>query len=99
LGMGLRMPAFVRSPYILDVYKKARKNYVPQRYDGQVLLFQTKSRSSKWRQDWQEILQGGFETHELEGDHMELRQGSQVHLWAAILRDSLLRAQTDARTN
>lgn len=96
LTTGLRLPTAVRSAYVLDMYSRALRRYVPEPYHGNsILLMFTREfyPDSAGLRDWEQVLRGDVQVHELGADHMELRQESHVHLWAGKLRDGLLRTQ------
>jgi amino acid adenylation domain-containing protein len=93
LATGSKLPVSVRSPYILDLYKRARARYLPQPYRGRTILFKLKSRLYDSVFDWPHVLQGALEIHELDGEHMQLREKSHVPLWAEKLATGLARAQ------
>jgi thioesterase domain-containing protein/acyl carrier protein len=94
VGFGYRIPLALRSSYILDIYQHARTRYVPQHYCGPVLLFKAKGRSYAYISDWDEVLKGETEIHEISSDHMKLLAKSEVRAWAGKLKPALLKAQS-----
>jgi thioesterase domain-containing protein/acyl carrier protein len=93
LATGSRLPVSVRSPYILDMYRRARVNYSPQPYQGRTVLFKLKSRLYDPVLDWPQVLQGALEIYELDGDHLQLREKSHVPFWAPKLATALAKSQ------
>jgi thioesterase domain-containing protein len=70
--MGHPIPFSLRSPYILDIYHQAGRNYVPQLYAGRAILFKGEKRSDEYRLDWGRLFAGGLEIYEVPGDHMDI---------------------------
>jgi hypothetical protein len=58
-----------------------------------VLLFKGKTRSYHSKSDWDDLLKGETETHQVSSDHNKLRDKSEVHSWAEKLKPALLKAQ------
>jgi amino acid adenylation domain-containing protein len=97
LEMGMRIPSWLRSAYILDIYNRARLSYEPQVYRGRSVLFRGEDLSSRFKRDWDGLLQGDVERFRLgEIDHMKLREEAYVHTWAEQLSVSLSEAQAQA---
>lgn len=72
LAMGCRLPLSVRSYYILEIYSRARRNYVPQLYPGQAIYIKSEKRSSDHRLNWGRLFAGGLEVYDVPGDHMDM---------------------------
>ena len=92
--LGAQIPVTLRSVYILDVYRRARQRYLPRPYDGPVLLFKGTTRSYDSELDWEDVLTGEVEIHEVSADHTKLRDQPHVHTWAEKLKTALLKAQS-----
>src|SRR5262249_48072632 len=92
--LGYRIRLSMRSSYILNIYRQARAGYLPQPYSGRVILFKGKSRSYNARSDWDELLNGEIELHEVSDDHVKLREQSGVQTWAENFKLTLLKAQS-----
>jgi aspartate racemase len=96
LRMGKPIPLRLRSPYILDIYNRARLKYVPQVYRGRAVLLRGEQLSSRFHKDWDGLLQGPLERFQLgEVDHVKLREEAYVPLWAQRLKTSLADAQAE----
>jgi amino acid adenylation domain-containing protein len=95
LGLGRRLPVFVRSRYILDTYASALPRYVPRPYQGRAILFRGEGRDYRHEADWEQLLEGDLEVHVVNGSHTEIRERPQVRVWADKLRGALARAQGD----
>jgi thioesterase domain-containing protein/acyl carrier protein len=94
LALGHPLPRSLRSSYILAIYHQARKQYRPQPYAGAAILFMSKGRPLSYPEHWKRLITGNIEIHEVDADHMEIRQNpSVVHLWAETLQRSLSKAQ------
>ncbi len=83
------LPPSLRSPYILDVYKRAFWSYVPRRYSGRVMIFKDQQVSYGRPYDWSSLASGPLEIHEGRGHHMEMTKEPLVAKWAAPLKDAL----------
>ncbi len=93
LALGRPLPVSVRSPYILTVYRRALRNYVPRQYTGPVVLFKSESRPDIYLHHWRKYLLGEITLHDLPGNHMQLREEPYIHLWAEELKACLAEAQ------
>ncbi len=94
LSMGRSIPPSLRSPYILDIYRQARRNYVPQLYPGRAIYFKSEKRSSDHQLNWGRLIAGGLEAYEVPGDHLDLCEKPYIHFWAEPLRACLHKAQS-----
>ena len=94
--MGRRLPLSLRSYYILDIYFRARRNYVPQLYRGMAVYIKSEKRSSDHQLNWSRLFTGGLEVHEIPGDHLDLVKEPCVRVWAEKLKDVLQTAQRTA---
>jgi len=93
LKLGRRVPLTLRGPYILDVYNRARKSHVPHPYRGRVILFKATNRMYDPERDWEQLMEGDVEIHEITAEHLQLRQKSYVQLWAPKLKECLMKVQ------
>ena len=94
LAMHRLLPVSLRSLYILDVYSQARLKYIPQRYSGRVFYVKSGRMESNYHQlEWNRLMGGGLEVHEIPGDHLDLKKESHVHIWAEKLKGWLRTAQ------
>ncbi len=99
LSMGRSIPPSLRSPYILDIYRRAGLKYVAQPYPGRVILFKAEKRSYHPLFDWPKLIVGELETHQVPGDHLDLREEPYIHFWAEPLRACLHKAQSGNSSN
>ncbi len=72
----------LRSDYILGVYRRALSQYVPQPYDGQMIVLKAADSSSD-AEPWAALARGGLDVFEVPGDHIAVLQESSVKIWAA----------------
>lgn len=93
LAMQHLLPVSLRSLYILDVYSQARLKYTPQRYPGRAFYVKSGMRSNYHQLQWERLMGGGLEVHEIPGDHLDLRKESHVHIWAEKLKGWLRTTQ------
>ena len=95
--MGRRIPIALRSFYIIDIYRKALRNYAPQRYAGPMFYVKCEMRSSEHRLGWSRLITGDMESCEVPGGHEDLVKEPYVHAWAAKLRSWLDKARDAER--
>jgi thioesterase domain-containing protein len=91
-SLGYPIPPYLRSPYILKIYHKAMKNYVPKVYPGRLTLF-TIAGNLRVPQSWEMLALGGADIYEIPGDHRNILLEPQVGTWAEKLNHSLIPAQ------
>lgn len=93
LALGCRLPLFVRSAYILEIYGRARSRYLLQPYRGRVVFFKGQSRTYQPRSDWGELIDGDCEVHAVSGEHQHMVKEPDIYFWAARLKAVLAEAQ------
>jgi len=93
LRMGHSIPPSLRSPYILDMYGRARRNYRPQVYRGCALYVKSERRPTYHYSNWAKLFPVGLEFFEVPGDHEDLRIEPYVRPWAENLNCYLEKAQ------
>jgi thioesterase domain-containing protein len=87
-----RVPAFMRSAY--DINYVAVQNYVPQPYDGKLILFRASEQNDSrgpYDLGWGHLFSEGVEIHDLTGDHERIFLEPNIDLLASSLRDCLVR--------
>ncbi len=94
LGLGLRLPPSLRSRYILGIYFRALRRYVPRSYRGAALVF-VETAFSVQEQYWLNLLTGNVEIHRLAAGHGEITTPPHLEAWAEPLRDRLQRIGAD----
>jgi thioesterase domain-containing protein len=93
LATGRPIPPSLRSTYILNVYRKAGREYAPRPYPGRVIYFKSRLNVSDPVLSWGALVQGGFTVFEVPGDHLDIREGPYIGAWASILKEKLTSAQ------
>jgi thioesterase domain-containing protein len=89
LGLGSRLPIWLRSFYILNVYDDAVKQYQAESYAGPVVLFKPLDDAVDLKA-WQRLAGARLQIHEVEGNHTEvLRSPDHLKIWAAALMAQL----------
>ncbi len=89
LVRGRLLPPSLRSPYIMDIYRRALRVYTPQRYSGRVLIFKCGRMPYRPEMDWTDLTSAEIQIYEGAGGHTELTKEPCVSVWAIRLRDSL----------
>jgi amino acid adenylation domain-containing protein len=93
LRAGGTLPAPVRSFYMVEVYRRALRNYSPRVYDGKAVYFKCMTQSSDDQERWKNLMKGGLEAYEVPGDHMEVIR-EHTAAWAERLKFCISKAQT-----
>jgi thioesterase domain-containing protein len=79
----------------------AEQRYQPSPYPGRVVLFRASDKALRGLEDghqsWQRYAEGGFEVHEIEGDHGNVLNEPNVRQLATALRARLEQAQAEPR--
>jgi thioesterase domain-containing protein len=92
--IGYPLPPSLRSPYILAIYHHAAQDYIPQPYAGRVILFKGKTRAYDPLFDWQTLIVGELEMHEVPGEHLDMIKEPYIQFWAETLNTCLHKAQS-----
>jgi amino acid adenylation domain-containing protein len=87
------IPPALRSTYILNVYEKAIKKYVPQPFSGRVVYFKSAMSLSESANAWGFLVKGDFTVREIPGGHLDMRERRYVNLWAPGLKTELEKAE------
>ncbi|HET9802795.1 MAG TPA: AMP-binding protein, partial [Candidatus Acidoferrum sp.] len=87
LALGHRLPVSFRSLYILDIYDRARINYMPRSYAGRAIYIKAEKRAPVHMAYWQGLMKGGLQTLEIPGDHRDVIREPSLGLWAKNLQD------------
>jgi amino acid adenylation domain-containing protein len=92
LALGYPIPPSLRSPYTLNVYHKAMKNYVPKVYRGRLTLF---ARKEHFRavHAWKMLTVGDVDILEIPGNHQNVLIEPHMRVWAEELKSSLQTTQ------
>ncbi|MFZ0318212.1 MAG: amino acid adenylation domain-containing protein [Candidatus Sulfotelmatobacter sp.] len=79
---------------------RAERQYSPQVYGGQVVLFRASEKALRGLDDpqesWRKYAAGGVEVHEIDGDHGNILNEPQVKQLAAAIRARLEKAYSEA---
>jgi len=79
----------------------AGENYVGRPYSGSLTLFRSADRppNEPWSYQlgWENIVRGGVEVHEVQGDHLTIYSGANIETLAKKLRSCLERAQSGSQ--
>jgi aspartate racemase len=86
LGLGLTLPASLRSPYMLKIYFKAIDEYRPDGYSGRVVIFGTTPA-------WRTLITGNAEIREVQGSHTDILTEPYIRAWAQELKTCLEQTQ------
>jgi len=69
LALGLPVDRNMRWPYMWSIYGRALAAYWPTPFEGKVVYVKSKERPAEHVEKWQKLCLGGFEAHELPGNH------------------------------
>jgi hypothetical protein len=89
IGSGALLPPSLRSPYILDVYRRALRIYAPSRHSGRVLIFRRGTLPYRPPMDWVDLTTGEIQVYDGAREHTDLTKEPHVSVWAARLRELL----------
>jgi hypothetical protein len=93
LRLHVRLPVFVRSFYLLAIYRDALMEYSPQMFDGRTVYFKSSTRWKSHQESWSRVVAGGFEVQEVPGDHMTIIRRENAGRWAERLAQCVAEAQ------
>ncbi len=96
------IPEPIRSPYILEIYRKAMRNYTPSQHNENVILFLTQDYSDRLRTKWSDLCRGARVDREVPGDHVTVLREPNIGVWAKELKkhiDTARLAWTDTTSN
>ncbi|MEO8308112.1 MAG: amino acid adenylation domain-containing protein [Pseudomonadota bacterium] len=93
LALGLRLPMFVRTFYLLSVYRKALNEYQLVPWAGRGLYFKSTHRDGVHLRQWRRLVEHGLESHEVPGDHGSVINRENSAAWAVPLKIALEKAQ------
>jgi len=83
----------LRAHYIVSIYGRALRAYVPQLYQGRVILFKTQGRYRSGQSGWESLVAEGLEIQELDTDHDNVFKEPYVQILAEKLKVRLSEAQ------
>jgi thioesterase domain-containing protein/acyl carrier protein len=90
---GCPLPPSLRTDYIVSIYGRARRAYVPKLYRGRGILFKTQGRYRNGQLPWENLIADGLETQELDTDHEDVFKEPYVRTFAERLKTHLSEAQ------
>jgi thioesterase domain-containing protein len=89
IRFGHPIPVIMRSPYILEIYRKAIRRYEVQPLNENIVLFVTHDFPENLRINWSVRSTGSVTIHEVPGDHTSVLDDIQVKVWAEKLKSCL----------
>jgi thioesterase domain-containing protein len=92
LAFGCNLPIALRSPYILKVYRRAMRSYMPVIYPGRLIIFQA-SEDSRDPQGWSNLAAGGVDIRDVPSGHENVLKEPHLRVWAEQLKSCLQTAQ------
>jgi len=93
IAFGYNLPIALRSPYILKVYQRAMRSYVPEIYPGRLIIFQA-SEDFRDLQDWGNWVAGGVDIRAVPGGHENVLKEPHLRVWAEQLKRCLQMGKT-----
>jgi thioesterase domain-containing protein/acyl carrier protein len=99
VAIGRLLPPALRSAYIIDIYRKALRSYVPQPYSGRAIICKTLSMEYGSPRDWPSLITGPLTIHDCDATHDALMKDPHLRNWAAKLKDGLTQADVYARAS
>jgi len=94
VSIGYPLPPSLRSRYILNIYYQAAQDYIPQLYPGRVLFFKGEKSVYDPLLDWQKLIVGELEMHEVPGEHLDMTKEPYLQVWVETLNACLHKAQS-----
>jgi acyl-CoA synthetase (AMP-forming)/AMP-acid ligase II/thioesterase domain-containing protein/acyl carrier protein len=92
-GIGRPLPFSLRRFYLREVHLRAAQEYVPETYSGQAVIFKAEESSYDPQLEWNKLIRGKLEIHEVPGDHSSFLGEPNVQLLAKQLENCLERIQ------
>jgi thioesterase domain-containing protein/acyl carrier protein len=90
-----------RLPHLQQILYVAARSYRPVPYTGPAAFYRCTDRransSSELERGWSGLLEGDFELHVLQGDHMGILVGKSLHILASKLTISLAKARSEEK--
>jgi thioesterase domain-containing protein len=93
LRLHWRLPAFVRTFYILGIYRNALERYAPSPFHGRAVYFKSTTRWRAHQESWSRVTAGGLVVHEVPGDHTTIIRQENARPWAERLAQCIAEAQ------
>jgi aspartate racemase len=93
-AIGCPVPFTLRTFYCFAISAQAAREYAPQVYTGDMVLFRTQTPSYDSQLDWPRLTAGALEIHEVPGNHRDILKEPYVQVLAKHLKECLHRAQT-----
>jgi thioesterase domain-containing protein len=92
-GLGYSLPSSVQGTYILGVFRKAIRDYIPKIYPGRLVIY--KDEGSSDPRVWKILAAGELEIHEVPGDHGSILAERNVEIWGKQLSADLHQTQSE----
>ena len=93
IALGLPVNGYMRWSYMWSVYGSALAAYRPTPFEGNVVYVKSKERPAEHVEKWQKLCLGGFEVHELPGNHITVVNED----WLKILKRAIGKAMRENR--
>jgi len=88
LKLDYKIPAALRSSYILAMYGRAVEKYIPSIHPGRLDIFMS-AEGGQESQCWSRLAEGGVEIHVVPGDHRSVLKEPYLKYWAGKLKTCL----------
>jgi thioesterase domain-containing protein len=88
LKLDCKIPATLRSSYILAAYGRAVEQYIPSIYRGRLDIF-VSAEGGQESQCWPQLAEGGVEIHVVPGDHRTVLKEPYLKHWVGELKTRL----------
>ena len=97
--VGRPLPPVLKN--IEEINFTAVKDYVPRTYSGSVTLFLANDLTADYdlHDGWRELVEGGIDTHEIPGNHINIIKGAHVRALAEKLSKCLESSEDHSREN
>jgi thioesterase domain-containing protein len=84
---------------VREACARAEHRYQPATFPGRIVLFRASEQALRGLENghhtWEKFAEGGFEVHEIDGDHGNVLNEPNVRQLAAALRGRLEQAQSE----
>ncbi len=81
LSLGRELPVRLRSPYVLELYRRALDRYAPSVYQGRTAIFVEADEAALEYSPWK-VLAEGAHFYRLTGEHTAILEEPNIRAWA-----------------
>jgi thioesterase domain-containing protein len=96
---GRPIPLSLRSFYMLQIYGNARRKYVTQPYDGDMVYIQCAADSGGHAARWRSVIGGAMQVCDVPGEHLAIVREPFATLWVETLKTQLDAVRAATRSN